>query len=796
MKAVIQNLRKGNLTIEEIPAPALRAGGLLVHTRVSLVSAGTERMMVEFAQKSLINKALERPELVRQVWDKLRRDGFLSTLEVTRNRLDTAQSLGYSSAGTVLAVGEGVESFSVGDRVACAGAGYANHAEIAFVPQNLASRLPDSVDFESASFTTLGAIVLQGLRLAEVQLGGTVAVIGLGLIGLLTAQLAKAAGCQVAAMDPIPARAELAHQTGADGVALNKEELLSVVGGLSSNQGADAVLITAASSSDEPVILAGEVARDRAIVVAVGAVGMDIPRRTYYGKELTFRVSRSYGPGRYDSEYEEKGIDYPIGYVRWTEKRNMQAFLQLLADGKVKVQPLITHRFPITQALQAYDLLLKKNGEPSLGILLTYPGQSEDSTVDHRPSTLEDSAIVCRSKDSKDSSVVRRPSAVAVGLLGAGQFATSTLLPAMKKVTGIEFMGVCAASGISAAHAAKKFGFRFATTDENEIIQNPEINIVVIATRHHLHARQVIAALQAGKNVFVEKPLCLNEQELQEIIKTYSELRTGAQPCAPTPNSELTGLTASLLSRASNLEPRTPLLMVGYNRRFAPLARSLKDFLARVEEPLVMHYRANAGYIPPNHWVHDPEQGGGRIIGEVCHFVDFLIFLAGSLPCQVYARTVANNSRYRDDNLTVTLEFRNGSIGTISYVANGDRRFPKERVEIFGGGAVAVLDDFRRLEIIQGGERQVSRSWLRQDKGHQREWGALIAAIQSEGAPPIPMQEVVSTNLTTFEILESIHLGEPIKVPATIASEERFEDYAPSDQGYFDFLWSKAKKKE
>jgi predicted dehydrogenase len=722
------------------------------------------------------------------VWEKVRRDGFFSALEVIQNRLDTPVNLGYSSAGTIIAVDKGIDNFRVGDRVACAGTGYANHAEVVFVPQNLASRLPEEVDFESGSFSTLGAIALQGLRLAEVELGGTVAVIGLGLIGLLTVQLAKAAGCQVAAMDPNPARAEIASQMGADAVALNRKELLSVVSRLSLNHGADAVLITAASGSDEPVILAGEVARDRAIVVAVGAVGMDIPRRTYYGKELTFRVSRSYGPGRYDPEYEEKGKDYPIGYVRWTERRNMEAFLQLLAGGKVKVQPLITHRFPITEALQAYDLILGKNGEPSLGILLTYPEQSASETK----TFYQSSGIVVSPRPSVvgPRSSILKP--VTVGLLGAGQFATSILLPAMKKVTGIEFMGVCAASGISAAHAGKKFAFHFATTDENEIVQNPAINTIVIATRHHLHARQVIAALKAGKDVFVEKPLCLNENELEEIIRTYSALRTphsefdlahsndsghctGARPCAPTLNSDLRDPPASLLPRASNFEPRIPLLMVGFNRRFAPMARRLKDFVAQIGEPLMMHYRINAGYIPVDHWVQDPEQGGGRIIGEVCHFLDFLIFLAGSLPQKVYSKALPNNSLYRDDNLSITIEFENGSLGTITYVANGDKRFPKERVEVFGGGATAGLDNFRRLELVQKGHRQVFRSWLQQDKGHRGEWEAFTKAIRAGSVPLIPFEEIASSAFATFKILESMHPRRPIKIhePLEIKTNEK-----------------------
>ena len=485
--------------------------------------------------------------------------------------------------------------------------------------------------------------------------------------------------------------------------------------------------------------LAGEVARDRAVVVAVGTVGMEIPRKLYYEKELTFRVSRSYGPGRYDHKYEEKGGDYPVGYVRWTENRNLQAFLQLLAEEKVRVKPLISHRFQIQDAAQAYDLILGKRDESSLGILLTYPSESEKVIADLRSETVQDMSPGRRQPTATDSTVCTRPSSVAVGVLGAGEFARAILLPAMKKITGLRVIGVCAGTGVSAGHAAKKFGFQFATTDENELIHHPEIDTVAILTRHHLHARQVIAALQAGKNVFVEKPLCLNEAELREIIEVYSSIR--------------------------NPQSAMPLLMVGYNRRFAPMAQTLKSFLAGIEEPLIMNYRVNAGYIPPGHWVHDPEQGGGRVVGELCHFVDFLIFLAGSLPKNVHARSLPNGSRYRDDNLTATIEFANGSLGTITYTANGDKRFPKERVEIFGGGAVAVLDNFRQLELVRNGRRKVSRSWIGQNKGHQEEWQSLGATLQVGGASPISFEEIVNSSWATFKIAESIQMGSPVSLP-------------------------------
>ena len=794
MKSVLQNYRTGKLEVAEVPPPSLQAGGILVQNAVSLVSAGTERLMVELARKSLLGKARERPDLVRQVFEKVRRDGILSTIETVRSRLDAPVPLGYSSSGTVVEVGASVPNFQVGDRVACAGAGYANHAEIVFIPKNLTVRIPDEVDFESASFATLGAVALQGLRLAEVQLGETVAVIGLGLVGLLTFQLAKAAGCRVLGMDPNSARTELARQLGIDAVAASADGLSSIVYRLSSNHGADKVIITASTKSNESVILAGEVARDRGIVVAVGAIGLEIPRKTYYEKELTFRVSRAYGPGRYDPDYEEKGQDYPIGYVRWTENRNMEAFVQQLAGGKVNVKPLVTHRFPIEEASKAYDLITGKVKEDYLGILLTYPEQPDLGRVSPKRSalSLERSSILPpgqrpygagghppsshRARGPTGPAAILHP--IRIGLLGAGEFAKGTLLPAMKKVPEIEFAGVCTATGISAQHVARKFGFRFATTDENEILNDPNINTVVVATRHHLHARQVIAALRAGKHVFVEKPLCINEAELKEIVETYSVICSqheesstrNLQPSILHPPSSIGDQSPSLSNQnsASNLQPSAsslqPVLMVGFNRRFAPMARQLKDFLKEVNEPLVMHYRINAGYIPPDHWVHDPEQGGGRIIGEVCHFVDFLTFLAGALPRQVHAKALPNSGHYRDDNLAITIEFANGSLGIITYVANGDKSFPKERVEVFGGSAVAVLDNFRQLELVRGGRHKVVRSWLGKDKGHGAEWEVYIQNISSGCESPIPFEEIVCVTLCTFLAVKSLKDGSPILV--------------------------------
>lgn len=742
MKQLLQSVRSGEANVAEVPTPQVLAGAVLVQTVVSLVSVGTERVALEFAKKNLFQKARSRPDLVRQVVDKVRRDGIVNAVQAVQGQLDRPLAPGYSCAGTVIGVGEDATDFRVGDRVACAGSDYAVHAEVVSVPVHLVAKIPEPVSacketgsesdrlisFEEATFTTVGSIALHGIHLADVKVGELVAVIGLGLLGQLTMQMLKAAGCTVAGMDIQPNRADLARRLGADAASSSEEEVASVVRRLSSGHGADAVVITADTPSNQPVEVAGRIARDRAVVVAVGAVGLQIPRRTYYEKELDFRVSRSYGPGRYDPEYEEKGHDYPIGHVRWTENRNMQAFLRLLAEDKVDVKPLITHRFPIEDAPRAYDLISGKTAEPFLGVLITYPRELNLSRrIDLRAQTHG------RSRAPEQT--------VSVGLLGAGSFATSTLLPGMKKVSGIDFVAVCSATGLSSRHVGERFGFRYCATDEAEVFSDPSINTVVIATRHHLHARQIIDALQTGKNVFCEKPLCLNEYELAEIVRQYHASR-----------SEKEKATAP------------PLLMVGYNRRFAPMTQRLKTFVAEGHEPLVVNYRLNAGYIKPAHWTQDPEQGGGRIIGEVCHFVDLLTFLVGAPPLRVYARALPNESRYREDNVVITLEFAGGSLGSITYVANGDKSFPKERLEVFGGSGAAVLEDFRRLELVRHGRKKVNKSLLRQDKGHRGEWEAFVAAVRNGTPSPIAFEGIVATTLTTFRVLDSLRLGATAEV--------------------------------
>ncbi len=721
MKQVLQSLKTGETLVADVPVPAVRPGMVLVRTAASLVSAGTERMVVSFAEKNLVGKARSRPDLVRQVLDKARREGLLSTLEAAFNRLDQPMTLGYSSAGVIEALGPGVEGWQTGERVACAGGGYAVHAEYAVVPVNLLARLPETVDFESAAFTTLGAIALHGFRLAEAQIGETVAVIGLGLLGLLAGQIARAAGCRVLGVDLAPERVALARRLGLEAVPRPEAEAACLA--FSRGRGADVVLICADTPSNDPVTLAGALARDRARVVALGAVGLSIPRKVYYEKELSFINSRSYGPGRYDPSYEEGGRDYPLGYVRWTEGRNLEAVVDLLAGGALDAHPLITHRFPIERAPEAYELILGKRDEPFLGVLLTYPAAPAPAPA----------VVGRRDADAQG----KGQAAVRLGVLGAGNFATAVMLPALRKVPAVQPVGVVSASGVSAAHARRKFGFRYAASDPQQVLDDPGINTVAVLTRHNLHASLVVAALRAGKHVFCEKPLALNAGELDEIFSALEAARG----------------------------PEAPLLTAGFNRRFAPLARRMAEFFSGRREPLAVQYRVNAGYIPPDHWLHDPAQGGGRIIGEACHFVDFLAFLVGAPPVRVSAQGLPDGGRYRQDNVLLTFTFPDGSLGTVTYLANGDKAFPKERVEAFAGGRAAALDDFRSLEMSAGGRRRVVRSRLRQDKGHRAEWEAFAAAIRAGGNPPIPYAHLWGVHQAVYAAVEALRSGQPQDIP-------------------------------
>jgi predicted dehydrogenase len=728
MKQLLQNMRDGKTQVVEVPVPQARRGTALVQVAASLVSAGTERMLVEFAEKSLVGKAQSRPDLVRQVMDKARREGLITTIESAFNRLDQPMVLGYSTAGTVVAVGEGLTGFQVGDRVACAGGGHAVHAEYNVIPKNLLIPVPENVDFESAAFTTLGSIALQGFRLAQPQLGDQVAVIGLGLLGLLTVGIAKAAGCRVFGIDIDPARVALARQMGAD-AAVKRPEAEESGRSFTEGHGFDTVLICADTKSNDPIELAGALARDRGQVVAVGAVGLEIPRKIYYEKELHVQISRSYGPGRYDAAYEEQGHDYPYGYVRWTEGRNLAAFVELLASGRLDVHPLITHRFEIDRAAEAYELITGKQQEPFLGVLLTYPQTA-------RP---PEARVEIPHPAAPAQPLTGEPG---LGILGAGNYATAVFLPNVEKVGGVQRVCIATASGVSARHAAQRYGFQFASSSDDEIMADPNIQVVAILTRHQQHARQVLDALEHGKHVFCEKPLAITPAELDEI--------------------------ESALAGSNEQSPR---LMVGFNRRFAPFSRELKRLFHNRSEPMSIHYRVNAGFLPASHWLHDPQQGGGRIIGEGCHFIDYLTWLIGQVPVRVQAAGLPDGGRYHEDNVQLTFTFPDGSLGTLTYLANGDKAFAKERIEVFCGGRVAVLDDFRNLELVHNGRRATMQSHLSQDKGHRAAWATFLDAVRAMKAPPIPYHDLIGVTRASFAAVESLRTGSPQPISTAPAKE-------------------------
>jgi len=715
MKQIVQNIRQGRTEIVEIPCPKPPPGAVLVRTAASVVSVGTERMVVEFASRSLLGKARSRPDLVRQVLQKARREGVFSAVNAAFRRLSQPMPLGYSSAGTVVEVGEGVVDFHPGDRVACAGGGHAVHAEFGSVPVNLLAAVPESVSLEEASFATMGAIALHGFRLSDSVLGETVAVVGLGVLGLLTAQIAAAAGCRVLGIDLDSKRVALAKGLGVD-TAVARNDAEDAARTFTASRGFDAVIVCADTSSSDPLALAGTIARDRGRVIAVGATGMTIPRKPYYEKEIEFRVSRSYGPGRYDLLYEEAGIDYPYGYVRWTEQRNLAAFLDMVAAGKIAVAPLISHRFPMQDAAGAYRLISgKAKGAGSfLGVLLTYPGDA-----------VPIRSVAVRSRPAAPSAAGEK---VCLGVLGAGNFATLVALPAVARLPRIEKVSIVSAGGLTAALAAKDFGFRRAASDPADVLEDPAVNTVGIFTRHHLHAALAAKTLRNGKNVFCEKPLALREEELAEVEKAWS-------------------LSAKNPSRR---------LMVGFNRRFAPLTVTLRTMIAESGEPPVLTIRVNAGPLPRGHWTQDPEQGGGRILGEACHFVDLLTFLAGAKPVKVFAAGAPSFGVDTEDNFAATFEFANGSVGSLVYTSAGDRSFPKERIEAFCGERVAVLDDFRTLEIWRGGNRRSWNAPLGQDKGHKAVWEAFIRSIQDGAPPPIPPDEIFAVTRATFALLRAV----------------------------------------
>ncbi len=705
MKQVLQNLRNGETQVAETPCPQLAPGHLLIRTSRSLVSTGTERMLIDFGKASLIGKVRQQPDKVRMVLDKVRNDGLAPALEAVRAKLDQPLALGYCNVGRIMEVGAGVSGFCVGDRVASNG----RHAEVVSVPVNLAAKVPDTVSDDEAAFTVLAAIALQGIRLVGPTLAETIAVTGLGLIGLVTVQLLRAHGCRVLGLDFDSDRLALARQFGAEVVDLSaSSDPVHAAQSFTRGNGVDGVIITASTKSNDPVRQAAHMCRQRGRIVLVGVTGLELSRADFYEKELTFQVSCSYGPGRYDPDYEVKGRDYPLGFVRWTEQRNFEAVLDMLADKRLDVAPLISHRFDIGDATQAYEVVGGRG--PSLGVLLTYRDDAHVPDVELRRQTV-------RLNPTKTTTVTRQPhkrEAVTIGVIGSGNYAGRVLIPAFK-AAGAKLASVASSGGVSGLHAASKFGFAETTTDADRILADPDIDAVVITTRHDSHARYVLAAIAAGKHVFVEKPLCLTLDELAEIEAAYL-----AQAEAGT----------------------APLLMLGFNRRFAPHVRKIKQLLDGQPAPKAMVMTVNAGAIPADHWTQDRQVGGGRIIGEACHFIDLLRFLAGT---PIAAHQVQPMASQTGDTVALQLSFQDGSIGTVHYFANGSAAFPKERLEIFVSGRILQLDNFRKLRAFGWPGFRKLNLW-RQDKGQSACAAAFIDAIASNWHAPIPFDEVVEVS--------------------------------------------------
>ncbi len=718
MKQVFQSYSTGEITVEDVPAPILRPGGVLVHTRYSMVSAGTERQSVETARMGLLGKARARPDLVAKVLDKVRSDGLAETVRTVRERLDSPKPLGYSSSGVVIEVGDGVRGLRAGDEVACGGGGYACHAEIAFVPQNLCARVPEGLPLDVAAAGTIGAIALHGIRQAGCGPGDSVAVIGMGLIGQLAAQILSACGCRPVGFDPSPAMTEFAAGWGFADAFSSEDAFRDAVRRLSADRGADAVLVCAAARDSSPLELAGEIARDRATVAVVGLTGMTLPRELYYRKELTLRMSRSYGPGRYDPEYEEKGRDYPPGYVRWTEKRNIEAFLALAAEKRIQPGKLLTHRFPLDRAAEAYDLLADRERRGRyLGIILEYPAEAP------RRGPLE---LGPAPKPSPDR--------IRLGLIGAGNYARAYLLPSLASIKGVELAAATTASGLTARKVADKYGAARCHDSPEALIADPDVDAVVIATRHDSHAALAAAALKAGKHVFVEKPLSLDIGGLRAVASAL----------------KLSGGKA---------------LMVGFNRRYSPAFAATAEFLG-ASRPLVMLARVNAGALEEGHWALDPDMGGGRIIGEMCHFVDLAQHVAGSPITSVHAVAARgpgseNAAAAGEQDVVASLAMADGSVASIIYTARGDKSSGKERFEAFGGGKSAIIEDLRRMETFRDGRRE-ARKFGSSARGQACELSFFSdICLGRKPAPPRFAEGQMVSSLAAILIVESLKTGRP-----------------------------------
>ncbi|MDR1984384.1 MAG: bi-domain-containing oxidoreductase [Prevotellaceae bacterium] len=697
MKQIIQDLKSGATILEEVPVPQVKNGYVLIQTSHTLVSLGTERMLVEFGKANLIDKARKEPDRVKQVLDKIKTDGLQPTLEAVFNKLGQPLPLGYCNVGKVVAVGKGVAEFVVGDRVASNG----NHAEFVCVPKNLVAKIPDKVSDEEATFTVIGAIGLQGIRLVNPQIGETVVVIGMGLIGLITAELLKANGCTVIGIDLDEQKLAIANQKGI--LTINPKNGQDPVQGVLDNTnqaGCDAVVITASAKDDGIIHQAAEMSRKRGRIVLVGVIGLHLQRADFYKKELSFQVSCSYGPGRYDEDYENRGHDYPLPYVRWTEKRNFQTILQTLSTGALDVKPLITEIVELENYLQIYGDMRKAG---SIASILRFPRD------------VKQEAVVSVHSKSFENNTGK------MGIIGAGNFASSTIVPALKKAKApIKY--IASGQGLTAKILAKKAGAEKATSDYKIILNDPEINTVIITTRHNLHAPMVIESLQAGKNVFVEKPLCLNENELNEICQIYKNAPAGTT------------------------------LTVGFNRRFSPFANKIKQLSGNGAKNIIA--TMNAGFAPPEAWVHDLEIGGGRIIGEACHFIDLCSFIADSKVTAVCMTALGVNPQENTDNASIVLQYENGSNAVINYFANGSKSYQKERVEVFSQGQVFILDNWRKLKGY--GIKGFSRMTGRMDKGHKNQFKLLADHVRHGGQPLITFDSIVNTTKASFACIESL----------------------------------------
>jgi predicted dehydrogenase/threonine dehydrogenase-like Zn-dependent dehydrogenase len=708
MKQILQNLGSGETLLAEVAAPGVRSGCLLIETEATLVSLGTEKMLVDFGRSSWLEKVRKQPEKVKQVLQKIKTDGLFPTIDAVRAKLEEPIALGYCNVGRVVGVGAGVEGFAVGDRVAAA----APHAEVVCVPKHLCAKVPEGVGVEEAAFTVLGAIALQGVRLFAPALGERVAVVGLGMVGLLVTQLLLASGVRVFGTDFDSAKCALARELGAEAVDLSTgADAVGVVRDWSEGRGVDGVLVAASSAGSEPMLAAAQMCRKRGRIVQVGVTGVEMKRPELYEKELTLQVSCSYGPGRYDENYEQNGVDYPFAFVRWTEQRNFAAVLDLMAGGRLDVSRLISHRFDFENALEAYQVV---GSGKALGIVLRYkPAEGKLArTIPGRAAAVPTGVAATAARKPVSQGVV-------AGFLGAGNFTGRTLLPAMKGLP-VRLRTIVSSGGVSGAHLAKKFGFEQSGTDAQDVLDDPQINTVFITTRHNAHARQVLAALEAGKHVFVEKPLCLTLEEL-EAIRIAAEARPGQ------------------------------LLMLGFNRRFSPHSLDVKRELLGVPGPKSFVFTANAGAIPANHWLQNPAVGGGRIVGEACHYIDLLRYFAGVPITGAKINYLGGEAGKLRDTASIELAFADGSVGTVHYFSNGDKGYPKERMEAFAGGRVVVIDNFRKT-VGYGTRRGVLCKGWRQDKGHAAEVAAFLEAIATGRPAPISLAELIEVSRVAIDL--------------------------------------------